>query len=102
MLNKYSKHLTFIINVPAFFISHRLPIAQAAKRNGWQVDLITGQSTSAKMEAESLRCLRAEGISHFQAPFKATGTNPFIEGLGLLHVLKQVRKTQPDVINTTI
>ncbi len=34
------------------------------------------------------------------APFKATGTNPLTEAFGLLHVLRQVRKTKPDVIHT--
>ncbi len=52
------------------------------------------------MEAESLGCLRAEGISHFQAPFKATSTNPLTEAFGLLQVLRKVWKTKPDVIHT--
>lgn len=95
-----SKKLAFIINVPAFFLSHRLPIAQAAMREGWQVHLITGQSSSATMETESARRLNAEGISHYQAPFKATGTNPVTEAFGLLQVLRQVWRTRPDVIHT--
>jgi glycosyltransferase involved in cell wall biosynthesis len=95
-----SKRLIFIINVPAFFLSHRLPIALAAKRDGWQVSLITGQSSSAKMEAESAQRLSVEGISHFQAPFKATGTNPITEAFGLLQVLRHVWRIKPDVIHT--
>ena len=99
-MNNLSKRLAFIINVPAFFLSHRLPIAVAAKRAGWQVELITGKSSSAKMEADSAHSLVQAGISHYSAPFKSTGTNPFSEAFGLLHVLKQVKKIQPDVIHT--
>lgn len=95
-----TKRLMFIINVPAFFLSHRLPIAVLAKRNGWQVDLITGQSTSAKMEADSAHSLEQAGIAHYTAPFKATGTNPVTEAFGLLHVLRYVKKIKPDVIHT--
>ena len=85
-----SKRLLFIINVPAFFLSHRLPIAVAAKRASWQVELITGQSSSTKMEADSARSLEQAGIVHYTAPFNATGTNPLTEALGLWLVFKQV------------
>ena len=97
---KKSKHLVFIINVPAFFLSHRLPIALAVKRAGWQVALITGKSSSAKMEVDSVRSLDSFDIPHYSAPFKATGTNPLTEAFGLLQVLRQVYKTKPDVIHT--
>ena len=85
------KRLAFIINVPAFFLSHRLPIALAAKRAGWHVDLITGQSSSASMEADSLRSLDSFAIAHYSAPFKATGTNP------MRHVRVSVTADAPTV-----
>ncbi len=92
--------LAFIINVPAFFLSHRLPIALAAQREGWQVSLITGQSGSVKMEADSAHSLSQAGIAHYSAPFKATGTNPITEAFGLLQVLKKVQSLKPDVIHS--
>lgn len=95
-----SKHLVFIINVPAFFISHRLPIALAALRAGWRVDLISGRSSSASMEADSAQTLDNAGIAHYSASFRATGTNPLIETFGLLQALRQVRALKPDVIHT--
>jgi glycosyltransferase involved in cell wall biosynthesis len=69
-------------------------------RDGWQVSLITGKSSSAKMEADSAGSLSQAGIAHYSAPFKATGTNPLTEAFGLLQVLRQVYKTKPDVIHT--
>ena len=44
--------LLFIINVDWFFISHRLPIAVAAKKNGYEVHIAT-KITTYKSELES-------------------------------------------------
>jgi hypothetical protein len=39
--------ILYVANHAAFFVSHRLPIALAARDQGYAVDLLTGQAGSA-------------------------------------------------------
>ena len=36
-----ARRLLFVVNNPAFFMSHRLPVAQAAQRAGYDVHVAT-------------------------------------------------------------
>ena len=42
------KKLLFIVNIPEFFISHRLSLALLAKKKGYQVHVATSNSESYK------------------------------------------------------
>lgn len=91
--------LTFIINNAAFFVSHRLPIAVAAMRDGNHVELITGQAGSVAMEPPAERALADAGITHRRVNFSASSVNPLKEFVGLLQLIGQLRKHRPDVIH---
>ena len=43
MRNADAKHLLFVVNVPSFFVSHRLPVGVEASLRGWRVDLLFGR-----------------------------------------------------------
>jgi UDP:flavonoid glycosyltransferase YjiC (YdhE family) len=45
-------NILYIVNVDWFFISHRLPIAIAAKKNGYEVHIAT-KITKYKTQLES-------------------------------------------------
>ena len=55
--NAKSKIL-FIVNAPEFFLSHRLPIAIAAKKKGYDVNIATADGDSI-VENESY------GLKHY-------------------------------------
>ena len=56
------KKLLFVVNVPWFFISHRLPIAIAAKASGYEVHVVT----SAGSEVDAIR---KKGLIVHEVPF---------------------------------
>jgi glycosyltransferase involved in cell wall biosynthesis len=92
--------LTFIVNVPSFFLSHRLPIAMAAKQGGWHVDVVAGHENSIVWQAKSAHTLAQAAIPYHLAAFTAAGVNPFSELRGLLSVIRNVRAIQPDIVHT--
>lgn len=92
--------LTFISNVPSFFLSHRLPIGLHAKKLGWQVDVIAGQEIDVEQTQRSNQSLLQQGIGNFKATFAPAGMNPLKEFFGLLSVIKHVRRIKPDIVHT--
>lgn len=92
--------LAFVVNVPSFFVSHRLDIGLAAKARGWPVSVIAGREATAEPARQSQAVLRSHGIALREAPFSASGTNPFAELRGLWSVLAHVRALKPDIVHT--
>jgi glycosyltransferase involved in cell wall biosynthesis len=76
------KRLLFIVNVDWFFVSHRLPIALAAKRLGYEVHLAAAFDADTRARLESL------GITTHPMRFSRSGSNPF----ELLRDLRNIRR----------
>lgn len=93
--------IAFVVNTPAFFLSHRLPIALEAKRQGYGVALITGQAGSAVMEADTAATLAAHNIAHTQLAFTSAGVNPFREAPSLVDMVRTLRRIRPDILHCT-
>lgn len=86
------RRLVFVVNVDWFFISHRLPLALHALKEGWEVYLLTKDS-GRKDEIERY------GIHFYDVPFGRTSVNP-VQELKCVKVLTQlIRKINPDVIH---
>ncbi|NOL50460.1 glycosyltransferase family 4 protein [Pelistega europaea] len=84
--------ILFVVNNPAFFLSHRVRIALAAKENGYDVHVAT-------MPGESVKQIVAYGFTHHALDMSRSGTNPLNELktiLGLYRLFKQVR---PDLVH---
>lgn len=91
--------ILFVVNHGAFFASHRLPIAVAAQRRGFEVALITGAAGSDAMEALADQRIATTRIPHHRARFSASGLNPFKELRGLIDILRLMRRFRPDVVH---
>jgi glycosyltransferase involved in cell wall biosynthesis len=86
------KKLFIVVNVDWFFLSHRLPIALAAKKQGYNVTIVCA-NTGRKEEIQS------HGLSFIEVPFERSGTNFFHE-LKCIRLLRNLyRKHKPDVIH---
>jgi glycosyltransferase involved in cell wall biosynthesis len=86
------KKLFIIVNVDWFFLSHRLPIAIAAKNAGFDVTIVSSDSGRSS-EIES------HGLKFINAPFTRSGTNVFQE-LSLISFLKKLyAQHQPDIVH---
>ncbi len=96
MLNK---RIAYVVNHAAFFVSHRLPLAKAARQVGLDVRLLTGQAGSEEMESPAVAHLQDASVVHQRAIFTASGINPFIELLGLLQLTWFIFRFNPDILH---
>lgn len=94
-----AKRLCFVVNVPSFFLSHRLPIALSALKRGWPVSVIAGQEATPELKLESAALLQSYSIAFRQAPFTASGVNPFAELRGLVAVISALRDLKPAIVH---
>jgi glycosyltransferase involved in cell wall biosynthesis len=86
------KKLLFIVNVDWFFVSHRLPIALAAIRDGYEVHL--GAALTGREHA-----LREAGIIVHGIPLSRSATNLFAEMATLAAIFSLLRAVRPDIVH---
>lgn len=94
------KRLVFVINHVAFFASHRLSLALGARKEGWEVILITGQAGSPLMEALAVKEVARHGLTHKRAAFRTVGWNPIWELIGFAQLLFWLRQVRPGIVHT--
>jgi glycosyltransferase involved in cell wall biosynthesis len=87
------KKLLFLVNVDWFFLSHRLPIAQAALAVGYQVHIATG-ITDKKQILESF------GFVVHELPVIRGKTSILNEIKLFIKIVKVLRQEQPDILHT--
>ncbi|MBO6253228.1 MAG: glycosyltransferase family 4 protein [Bacteroidaceae bacterium] len=86
------KKLFIIVNVDWFFLSHRLPVALAAQKAGWDVTIVTA-------DTGKLKDISAKGLKVIDLPMSRSGMNIFQE-LGTLRFLTRLYKREtPDVLH---
>lgn len=89
MLNK---KLLIVTNVDWFLISHRLVLARAAVKAGWQV-YVACEDTGRGNE------IAVDGITFVNFPLSRSGTNPIDEYRLYKRFLKLYRTINPDVVH---
>jgi glycosyltransferase involved in cell wall biosynthesis len=86
------KRILFVVNAPEFFISHRLPIAEAARQQGYSVHVATGCG-SAVLQITQL------GFTHHAITLARRGQNPLRELATLCDLVRLNRKVKPDIVH---
>jgi len=85
-------HILFVVNACWFFVSHRLPLARAAQRQGFTVHVAASpDETSAQLEAA--------GIRFHPVPFSRKGRHPLRELRTFFTVLALYRRLRPDLVH---
>jgi glycosyltransferase involved in cell wall biosynthesis len=84
--------LLYVVNNPAFFLSHRLPLAMAAKEAGFDVHVATMAGPSASQ-------IVAHGLSHHVVPMTRSGKNPVQELHTLYALWSLFRRLRPDLVH---
>jgi len=87
-----NKKLLIVTNVDWFLISHRLVLAKAASKNGWQV-YVACEDTGRGNE------IAVDGITFIDFPLSRSGTNPIKEYKLYKRFLKLYKEIQPDVVH---
>lgn len=84
--------LLYLVNNPAFFMSHRLPLAQAAQKAGLNVHVAT-------MNGPAVARIRALGFTHHALPLSRSGKNPFKELYSLWAMYQLFKRLKPQVVH---
>lgn len=88
----HKPQILFVVNACWFFVSHRLPLARAAQRQGFTVHVAASpDETTAQLEAE--------GIYFHPVPFSRKGRHPLRELRTFARVLSLYRKIKPDLVH---
>jgi len=86
------KKLLYVVNSPEFFLSHRAPLAKAAKDNGYSVHVATSKGEAAQ---EIVRL----GFIFHEVSFSRSGQNPFTELKTVLMLKALFEQLRPDLIH---
>ena len=87
-----AKTLLFIVNDPAFFLSHRLPLAEAARKEGFSVQVATmGGKCAEKIEQQ--------GFTHHTLFLSRSGSNPFKELITFFSMWRLFVQLRPDLVH---
>lgn len=84
--------LLFFITNPAFLVSHRLPIALAARDAGYDVHV-------ASMGGPAAAHLESLGLSHHTLPLSRTSMRPWTEARSLWAIWRLFREVRPDIVH---
>lgn len=91
-----TNRIFYIVNVDSFFMSHRLSIALAAQKAGFEVFVL---AKDTGMGSEITR----HGLHFINIDFERSGTNPLKDAKIILKLKKLIRHHQPRIIhNVTI
>jgi glycosyltransferase involved in cell wall biosynthesis len=89
-----SRRLLYVVNIPRFFVSHRLPLALAARDAGYDVHVATADTDEANLEL-----IRQHGFPLHPLPLEQHGTNPLREARTLLALVTLFLRLRPDLIH---
>ena len=87
-----SKKLFIVVNVDWFFLSHRLPVALAAKKAGWDVTIVTA-------DTGKLKDIEAAGLKAVNLPMSRSGMNLIQELKACWFLYMLYRREKPDVVH---
>lgn len=87
-----SRVLLIVVNDAGFFLSHRLPVAESARKEGFLVHVATQEGCAVER-------LLALGFSHHALPLSRSGKSPLGELKALLAIWKLCWRLRPDVLH---
>jgi glycosyltransferase involved in cell wall biosynthesis len=84
--------ILFVVNAPEFFLSHRLPIALAAREAGYDVHVATAGGGA-------VREIRHLGLVHHTVAIARSGQNPLAELSSIIGLYRLFRELKPDLVH---
>lgn len=85
-------HIVFVVNVDWFFLSHRLPLARAARDRGARVTVVAADTGHADR-------IRAESLNYHPLPLARQGRGLRGEAGTFLALLTLYRRLKPDLLH---
>ena len=87
-----ARRLLIVINNPAFFMSHRLPLALGAREAGFDVHIAT-------MDGPAVEQITAHGLTHHVIPLSRSGGNPLQELGSIWALWRLFRRLKPELVH---
>ena len=87
-----AKKILFVVNAPEFFLSHRLPIALAARKAGYEVYVATADGVAVQR-------IKNFGFVHHKVAIARSGQNPFTELGSVIGLYRLFRRLRPDLVH---
>jgi glycosyltransferase involved in cell wall biosynthesis len=87
-----AKKTLFVVNTPEFFLSHRLPIALAAREAGYEVHVATA-------DGDAVREIRRLGLVHHTVAIARSGQNPLAELSSIISLYRLFQTLKPDLMH---
>jgi glycosyltransferase involved in cell wall biosynthesis len=84
--------ILFVVNVDWFFLSHRLPLARAAREKGAEVYVAAADTGMAQR-------IRDEGLHFIPLPVSRKGTNPREQARSILSLVQLYRRLRPHLVH---
>ncbi len=91
-MTSHSPRLLFFVSEDWYFCSHRLPLAIAARRAGFDVAVLTRTTEHGDI-------IRSAGIRLIPSTLQRRSLSPLRELRELIRIIKIYRKEQPDIIH---
>lgn len=85
--------LLYLMNEALFFTTHRMPVAVAAARLGYEVHV------AAPFEAGPVAAIEAQGFAYHDIPLRRGGLNPLAEARLVWHLFRLVRRLEPALVH---
>lgn len=90
--SQLKKKILFVVNVDWFFLSHRLPIALQAQKDGYEVHI-------AAVITDKLEILQLHGFFVHPVKMNRGGVNIFKNIISFLHLRKIFNEVRPDILH---
>ncbi len=84
--------LLLVVNSDWFFLSHRLPLAVAARRAGVEVIVVAGDTGKSTTIVD-------QGFQFVRLPLSRASTNPITDARTLLFLSRLYRRLRPDLVH---
>ncbi|MCU7814120.1 MAG: glycosyltransferase family 4 protein [Candidatus Thiodiazotropha sp. (ex Rostrolucina anterorostrata)] len=84
--------ILFVVNDAGFFLSHRLPLAIAARDRGYEVCVATPPGDGVEQ-------IKAEGLSYRMVSLSRSGANPFAELMTIWGLYKLYLELRPMLVH---
>lgn len=81
-----------VVNDPAFFLSHRLAVAEGARNIGYNVHV-------ASMDGDAVREIESKGFTHHVLPLSRSGSNPLGELICFFFIWRLLWRIRPDILH---
>jgi glycosyltransferase involved in cell wall biosynthesis len=91
--------ILFVVNNASFFESHRLSVAQHARRLGYAVGLCTGHEASPTLAEHALPRLAEAGLAPKRVSFRSARINPLLELMGFIQLVLHMRRFRPTLVH---